>query len=218
MYTFVMPVKSTPIGARFGRFVIVARAPRRKSTSYVLCRCDCGTVKEVNCANLASGKTHSCGCLRPQLCALKVTTHGQSHLIPEYRIWAHMKGRCLNPNDRSFARYGGRGITVCERWLSFENFLADMGQRPSPEHSLERKENNDGYHPDNCIWATPLEQANNKRRSLFIEYGGERLTIAQWARRTGMGYACIISRLRYGWPPERIFNTPIRKWPSEQSA
>lgn len=141
----------------------------------------------------------SCGCYRVRELGLRSTTHGlsKSHV---YAIWTCMKGRCHNPKSKRFYDYGGRGIKVCERWYnSFENFLEDMGDRPSREHSVERRDNNGDYEPNNCYWATKLIQANNKRNSRVIEFNGKSLTISQWARELGINVSMIDNRIRKKW-------------------
>jgi hypothetical protein len=122
-----------------------------------------------------------------------------------------MKTRCYNPKATNFADYGGRGITVCDRWRgSFMAFIADMGPRPSPLHTLDRNENSKGYSPDNCRWATGKEQSRNKRNNVFLTFKGRSLTIAAWAEETGISVGRICARLRQGWPVERILTTPSR--------
>lgn len=126
----------------------------------------------------------------------------------EYQTWQAMKDRCGNPGSESFATYGGRGIAVCERWReSFEIFLADMGPKPSPSHSIDRIDNDGGYCPENCRWATPKEQARNTRKSLVIVAFGESMIAADWAERTGIPAATIKSRLRLGLHPEAALSS-----------
>jgi len=119
--------------------------------------------------------------------------HGEARKTGEYNTWAKMKNRCLNPNAPDYPRYGGRGITVCSRWLrgegkieGYQCFLKDVGRRPSSEHQLERKNNSKGYSPENCKWATRTEQGGNKRNNFLITYGGETLWLNEWARRVGL--------------------------------
>lgn len=119
-----------------------------------------------------------------------------------------MRQRCRDANCASFKNYGGRGIRVCERWKSFENFMADMGPKPSPKHSIERKDNDGNYEPDNCIWATRIEQANNRRGNHLITIGGETKTAAEWGRVANLHPKTIYNRLRLGWPEDRLL-TPF---------
>lgn len=147
---------------RYGRLVVLARAANRRSVAHWLCQCDCGTVKVVRSNALRSGNTKSCGCLDREKSAARWRTHGKRS-SPAYSVWAGMFQRCYNQNRRSFKHYGGRGITVCRRWFDFENFLADMGEKPKGL-TLDRYPDNDGpYAPENCRWATYKQQAQNKR-------------------------------------------------------
>lgn len=122
-----------------------------------------------------------------------------------------MRQRCLNPSAKSFPGYGGRGIKICDRWLeSFENFLADMGPRPSAKHSLDRQDNDGDYTPDNCRWATAREQILNRRNSRLVEYKGETRPLTEWCKLTGVSYSAAIQRLDNGWPVEDVFGVPVR--------
>lgn len=137
----------------------------------------------------------------------KNATHGRSN-DPIFAVWSSMVKRCRNPNDRAFKDYGGRGIKVCDRWLtSFENFLADMGE-PTPGMQLDRIDNEGNYEPRNCRWVTSKQNCRNRRSNVFIEYQGQRKSIAEWAELAGLERKTLEYRLRAGWPAERALNTP----------
>ncbi|MCK8648854.1 hypothetical protein M1M06_07325 [Ralstonia insidiosa] len=130
--------------------------------------------------------------------------------VRAYRIWAQMKGRCTNPNNTSYPRYGGRGITVCERWMTYEGFLADMGHPPAGT-TLDRIDNSLGYSPENCRWATWTQQQRNKRSNVFITHAGETLCIAEWAEKSGITSSTLRKRLRDGWAFTDAISLPIEK-------
>jgi hypothetical protein len=140
-------------------------------------------------------------------------THGHTRghaMTPEYTAWMSMRRRCEDPRGPMFRHYGGRGISVCRRWRkSFEAFLADVGPRPSPLHSLDRIDNDRNYEPGNVRWATRIEQASNKRTSRLIEYRGRTQTAAAWARELGILYNTVLERLKRGWPAARSLSEPI---------
>lgn len=138
-------------------------------------------------------------------------THGLSKSGgAEYRTWTHMRGRCLTPTDKKYPRYGGRGIKICERWARFENFLFDMGRRPSPQHSIERLNNDGDYEPSNCVWATPKRQAQNMSRNRLLTFQGETAPMCAWADRFGILRSSFQARLNRGWPIERALTEPPR--------
>jgi hypothetical protein len=202
-------------GQKFARLTVTGRAPNNKFNQTAwFCVCDCGTRSVVNAHSLRGGKTRSCGCLNSEVvaaaCRKRNTTHGESR-SSENIAWLAMKERTCNPNFKQHHNYGGRGIRVCERWLnSFDNFLADMGRKPSPKHSLDRIDPNGNYSPENCRWATVAEQANNRTNNRFVEAFGERMTIIQWSRKTGVGRHNISNRLKAGWTPEQAVMTPAK--------
>jgi hypothetical protein len=136
-------------------------------------------------------------------------------IMPEHRIWSSMRARCSNPNDAGYANYGGRGIAVCERWNEFANFIADMGARPDRSFSIDRIDNDKGYSPDNCRWATRIEQKANQRTrkdAVWIEHDGERRTLDDWARLKGIRYGTLTERIRNGWSIEKALTTPTRRY------
>lgn len=188
-------------GKRFGMLLVTEKA---KEPGKWKCVCDCGKYATVRRSNLNSGNTASCGCQRG------CRRHGM-HETPEYNVYMAMKQRCLNESNRFFSFYGGRGITVCDRWLGpngFLNFISDMGRRPSKRHSLDRLDNSLGYSPDNCRWATRKQQQNNMRANRTITHNGKTMTAAQWARELGFHPATIQHRLNRGWSPKRVLETP----------
>jgi hypothetical protein len=150
-------------GRTFGRLTVLRRGENIGDQSGWVCLCTCGKTCHVWRSALVVGRTRSCGCLNAELASARRKTHGQSKGVREYRIWSGMKARCKNPSAARWKRYGGRGITVCERWQnSFEAFLADMGPCPSPKHSIDRINNDGNYEVGNVRWATPSEQMKNR--------------------------------------------------------
>jgi hypothetical protein len=197
-----MPQLKHVPGARFGRLVIVSRAGTR-----ITCRCDCGQSKIVSLANLTTGHTASCGCLRTEMTVKRSTKHGASRRGKHTRafdIWTGMRKRCSNPRSKDWPNYGGRGITICERWRHFENFLADMGEPPAGA-SIERKDANGPYAPDNCIWATRKEQNSNTRRNHLITMFGRKQSLAAWCEEIGVQRSTVHRRLARGLPYEEAF-------------
>lgn len=131
---------------------------------------------------------------------------------PEYQAWRSMLKRCGNPSDASYQRYGARGITVCDRWReSFQNFIDDMGPKPTAEHSLDRKNNDGPYDPGNCQWATRSQQQSNRCSVRFLEFNGERIPLAHWSKRTGISRSTLLQRINAGWTHERALTTPPDK-------
>jgi hypothetical protein len=205
-----VPPKIDKTGKHYGRLTVTGEAARNRH-GHILwrCVCACGNSLEVEGCRLTSGRTRSCGCLRVDSKALTRLTHGESKRgkwSPEYRAWVNMKTRCFNPNNHAYHNYGARGITLDDRWLTFNNFLADMGRKPSPELTLERVDNAGNYAPGNCVWATYTDQCNNTRHNVFFEFAGHRLTLPQWARKLGVPLGTLRTRLNRGWSVERTLN------------
>ena len=195
---------------KFGRLTALHRdtsipADRKTKVRWV-CHCECGTVKTVMAPDLRSGKTVSCGCKKIEN-AIETghanKTHGQRY-DEEYNIWRGMKQRCLNPKDTSYTQYGGRGIRVCDRWLVFENFFADMGKRPGPEYSIDRRDTNGDYEPGNCRWATAVEQQNNRRDNVHLEYNGKIYSPGELAALADITRAALYYHLDLGRSVEDI--------------
>jgi hypothetical protein len=172
-----------------------------------LCRCDCGHESEVQVYRLLYGDSRSCGCRRIELQSPSVRTHGRT-LTPEHRAWIGLRGRCTKPSSKLYPQYGGRGITVCPEWDSFEQFLADMGPRPSDDHSIDRIDNNGPYAPWNCRWATVKEQGANRRSNRLITFNGETKCAAAWAEEFGLRRELFHSRLKAGWSVKDALTIP----------
>jgi len=197
-------------GTRFGALVVLRtelRSNGKRRNTHAIVRCDCGTEKAVLVGNLKSGSTTSCGCQRGK----SLLKHGMTG-TPEHRAWCGMMTRCYwaKPGDRNYALYRGSGVTVAECWHEFTNFLADMGAKPSSQHSLDRYPNASGnYEPGNTRWATPTEQANNwASRNTRYSLNGETLTQAQWCRRLGIKAGTLRDRLNNGWSLELALTLP----------
>lgn len=203
-------------GMRFGKLSVIERQDaevigsgnnKRKVSISWSCVCDCGNYKKVIASQLSGGHVKSCGCLRRQHPGPK-TAHGETGSSKEYVAWRAMKSRCYYTKCRQYKYYGGRGVSVCDRWInSYENFLFDMGRAPSPSHSLDRYPNNSGnYEPGNCRWATIDQQNNNRRRSILLECGGITLSVSQWSKRLNITRRVLDRKLKNGNSIELIVN------------
>lgn len=183
--------RATLVGRRFTKLVVVG-----VQGAYATCACDCGNEVRIWKANLYRDNTRSCGCI-------KKTADGMSRLFPvEYQAWSGMIERCSDQSFKQWRDYGGRGITVCEEWKnSFAQFLADMGPRPAPKMSLDRRNTNGNYEPTNCRWATSIEQMRNTRRNRFITINGKTQTFSAWIKEVGINPSTFYKRLRRGVSP-----------------
>lgn len=195
-------------GHTFGRWRVVASRGRNAQGRYVWeCVCECGAVSLKRRDQMKCPNSLSCGCLSSENSRKRFRTHGVSY-SNTYRIWVGMRHRCLDPKHHNYANYGGRGITICERWGDVRNFIEDMGERPSKTHSLERIDNDGPYSPENCRWATVIEQHSNTRRNRLLEFQGETKTQAEWARVFGIRPGLIGGRLKSGWPIHEAIASP----------
>lgn len=202
-------------GKRFGKLVAITPAGINRSRLVLWkCVCDCGQEIIVTGANLASGNSKSCGCARSASLRLRNTTHGKSRRYRStYTTWRAMITRCTNPKIKCWKHYGGRGITVCDRWLnSFDNFLDDMGEKP-PGMTIDRIDSDKGYCKDNCRWATQAEQTRNRRSVLKITWNGKTQIAAEWADELGIPRDALYYRLRSGWTVERALSTTRHSTP-----
>jgi hypothetical protein len=195
-------------GQTFGNWTVLDLAPKHGSHTEWFCRCICGTVKPVHSIYLRKGLSTSCGCAMPKLVGAVNRKHGQSS---SRLYWAYhgMKQRCENPNHVGYHLYGGRGIKVCERWKTFEMFATDMGERPAGK-TLERKDNNGDYTPENCTWASLEQQRANRRVAItdrIITYQDRSMTARAWARELGINHVRILKRLDRGFSVEQAFFT-----------
>lgn len=183
-------------GDKFGKLTLVRRdhQTQKRGKWRWLCQCDCGGTKIALLEHVTSGRTSSCGCIprgNPQNMRPGCNrTHGETNSIT-YGSWCAMMSRCRNPNFDSYKYYGAKGILVCERWEKFENFLADMGVRPSKKHSLDRIDNNGNYEPGNCRWATQVEQINNSSIVRFVLVDGEMMNYRQASLAVGRHQAWV---------------------------
>lgn len=199
-------------GQRFERLVVISRTTNsRTNMTRWLCKCDCGKEKIVHSAHLKSGASKSCGCLQKELARSANLIHGHSNknITKEYRAWKHIRKRCYSVNCKDYKDYGGRGIRVCERWLeSFQNFLNDMGNAPSKDLSIDRIDNDGDYEPNNCRWATTIEQAGNKRKSIIYQD----ICLKEYCRQNNLNYGAIYQRIKKcNWSIKEAISTPIQK-------
>lgn len=203
-------------GRRFGRLVVQeleGRRPRANGKSVLIwrCSCDCGQEAVVAGTLLRRGETKSCGCAFLE--ASRTGTHGYARTkkaSDEYQVWCAIKARCTNEKSIGYKNYGARGITIAPEWLSdFPAFFEHVGQRPSPQHSIDRIDNSIGYHPGNVRWATRGEQSRNTRRNVWLVVDGERRTIKDWGGQYGISAQSIAARIRLGWSHEDAVKTPL---------
>lgn len=192
-------------GDVFGKWTVISEMFRVRNTTGVLCRCECGNVRSVECTEMRCGRSTSCGC--------KGATFAHGHKPRDeasitYNSWQSMKTRCGVTGKRFFKNYKGRGITVCKQWETFDVFLRDMGERPTLDHTLDRIDNNGNYEPGNCRWATRKEQSRNTRTNRLITISGVTKCLTDWCQETGVGRSIASSRICRGWSPEKAVTVP----------
>lgn len=194
-------------GQRFGRLIIISVAESATKSKKLCwnCICDCGNTTIIPTGNITNGHTQSCGCLSADKDVIgKNWKHGMSD-TREYHAWRAARNRCTNPEHPEYRRYGARGIFMCELWLnSFETFLSDMGRCPDGL-TLDRKDNNGPYSPDNCRWVTAEAQAHNQEKTIHVTHNGETLCLKEWSRKTGIHYSTLRKRYQKGRP---LFDPP----------
>lgn len=188
------------VGNTYGRLTVLANLGYENGRSSWYCQCSCGWFKITDSKSLNTGATSSCGCVRIK--------HGLT-ATPLHKVWGSMRERCNNPKAKSYPHYGGRGIKVCPRWNDFELFLSDMGPRPLGK-SIERRNNDGDYEPDNCYWADDSQQQQNTRRTRMLTARGVTKPMIEWTRSLGASDTLIIQRLKYGWTEEEACLTPTR--------
>lgn len=198
-------------GQSFGKLTVISYSHTENKRALWKCICQCGNSHIAIGKYLICGDTKSCGCEQNKFF---ITKHSEAGLnrSKEYRTWKSMKTRCLNKHSKEYKRYGGRGIKICQSWIdSFESFLYDMGRAPSPNHSLDRMDNNGDYNFFNCRWATSKEQNNNSSNCNFITMNGKTLSVAAWAESYNVSYIMVYKRLMRGWNLKEALETPSKQ-------
>lgn len=200
--------KVAKTGDVYGRYTVLGiyRDPALKKRTLAHVQCSCGTPpRYVRIDNLRDGTSQSCGCARIEA----VKKHGLWN-DPLFKVWKAMLSRCTNPKDKRFSRYGGRGISVCERWINVHNFIEDMKPAYAKGMTLDREDNNGNYEPNNCRWATRKEQNRNYSRNVILEHDGKRFCAADWAPLVNIPAPVIYDRIARGWSATRTLTTPVK--------
>lgn len=197
------------VGSKYAALTVVSKAGKRGHDYEWECLCECGTRAFVTGGNLRSGNTRSCGCRRRAVSKAMLSRHLKTG-TRIHGVWLNMLRRCRDVRNAYYKDYGGRGITVCDEWLAFENFYSDMGDPPEGM-TLDRVDNDKGYCKENCRWASRVEQARNTRKNLFVEIGGVTKTLAEWSAESGLNYPALHARVvKLKWPASRYLE-PLRK-------
>lgn len=192
-------------GMKIGRLKVLGLAYIKDRHAYWRCQCSCGCKTVIRGAGRRGRSPRNCTC-KDRIKSLGNKSHGESgnNATPEYISWKSMVARCSRKSHPHFKYWGGRGIKVCRRWIKYENFIRDMGRKPSPSHTIDRIDNNKSYSPKNCRWATHLEQSENRRNNHWITLNGDKKTITAWAKETGIDFRTLYHRVVYRrWPIEK---------------
>jgi len=192
------------------RLTFIEKAPTRKEKSRGIYQCSCGKIKEIDNTLVKNNIVKSCGCLQKERASNSSKTHGLSK-TPEYYIWKAMIQRITNSNNKQYFNYGGRGLTISEKWNDFTVFIKDMGKRPAPKYSIERIDNSLGYCKENCKWATIIEQSNNRRNNRILTLNGKSQNLSQWAIELSIDQTVLRRRLALGWNDIEMLTTKLLK-------
>lgn len=202
-------------GKVYGKLIVVGRVHNKGKYPAWLCKCECGNEHIVLGTSLQQGNVTSCGCYHREIASITNIKHQKSK-DKIYKEWSGIKTRCFNEKFYKYKDYGGRGITMCDRWRdSFEAFYEDVSKLPhfgEKGYSINRKNNDGNYEPDNVEWADKITQANNKRNNHLITYNGKTQTLAQWSKETGILSSVIIKRFNLGWDVDEILTKPVRQY------
>lgn len=204
--------KHSMVGLRFGRWLVLSQAGKSVDDACIRynCICDCGTQTDVGGASLRAGTSKSCGCLNIEKFTERATKHGfYGHFL--YHTWNGMMDRCSNPSSKGYPRYGGRGISVCPRWHSVDNFISDNEPLWSDGLTLDRENNDGNYEPSNCRWVTRKVQQNNRSSNNVLSFNGRSMTASQWAESLGISRNCLYARLKKGYTLERALTMEKQK-------
>jgi hypothetical protein len=203
------------VGSIYGRLTVVGIVPAGPKALRLRCACACGGETVAAPRQLRIGEKKSCGCLKRSVLGEATRTHGRAnsritgYSDRAYGIWQAMKDRCTNPKRKDWHCYGGKGVTVCERWLSFENFIEDMGEPPEG-YTLDRNDGSLGYSKSNCVWATRRQQSRNTSNAVWVVFGGTRMILVDWLTRQGIRPGAYYSRIRRGWTREEALGLVSR--------
>lgn len=198
------------VGQTFGRWTVLGEAPTVNDERRLLCKCACGVERSVALNSLRKGRSHSCGCYKlDELFIHGASGNGKYRAHRWYKAWSNMHDRCYNPNYEGYKHYGGRGISVCERWRNDPlRFLHDMGDPPR-RMSLDRIDTNGDYSQNNCRWATAKQQCRNKRTNVMVTFRGKRVCLSEAAEMAGLRYSVVWQRCNHGWSVEHALTAPV---------